>query len=348
MRKSIDRKKIIRRTLQSLPISLAAIVVVMYGLSFVPSSTDDMAKSVAVVERRSFYEISQGGKAVAWFREIGDSIEPQGLSASKDSEATQKATVCGFWVNRYPLLPSCRGRMIIAATTDKSLPLLSKADKEAQALVAKGINTLERKAKRLTKKADELKYYLSVHNVSDQGYNAMAAYEDKVAMAKNEADKLVATLRQAQEKGQLKIRHKVEYALIYKDEDGKVRRKVCRDITAKGGTPFRVIQTEDEEKPEGAVALYPHYRMMPTPKVGDTIMAAAYPAMSQVGFSLGTAKATVFPGTIGHGRRHDMPRMFAPDGAPVFSQRGFFIGISLQGGVATATELGFGLNKLLR
>lgn len=348
MRKSIDKKKLIRRTLQSLPISLAAIVVVMYGLSFVPRSTEEMARSVAVVERTSYYEISQGGKAVAWFREIGDSIEPQGLSVSKDSEATNKTTVCGFWVNRYPMLPSCRGRMITAAAKDKSLSLLPKADKEAQTFVAKGIEALETKAKRLTKKADELKYYLSVHNVSDQGYNAMAAYEDKVAGAKREADKLLATLRQAKEKGRLMIRHKVEFALIYKDETGKVRREPCHDITAKGGTPFRVIQTEDKEKPEGAIALYPHYRMMPTPKGGDTIMAAAYPGMAQAGFDLGKAHVTVFPGTIGHGRRHDMPRMFAPDGAPVFSQRGFFVGISLQGSVATATTLGFGLNKLLK
>ena len=50
MKRLTDKKKALRMTLQSLPIALAAIVFIIYGATFMPSSIRKMERSVALIE----------------------------------------------------------------------------------------------------------------------------------------------------------------------------------------------------------------------------------------------------------------------------------------------------------
>ena len=48
---------------------------------------------------------------------------------------------------------------------------------------------LESAIKSLSKKDEELRYYLSVHNVNDDGYNTMAYLDGRLKQQKEQAEK---------------------------------------------------------------------------------------------------------------------------------------------------------------
>ena len=114
MKRLTDKKTIRKRILQSLPIALAAIVVVIYGLSFLPRSAVRMERSVALVEGVTYYELRADGRPVAWFKRLGDSLTLDGLSLKADSSVMTRFYATGCWVDRYPFVPSCRGTLLVA------------------------------------------------------------------------------------------------------------------------------------------------------------------------------------------------------------------------------------------
>ena len=101
MKRLTDKKKALRMTLQSLPIALAAIVFIIYGATFMPSSIRKMERSVALIESISHYELQADGKPIAYFRTLSDSLSPEDWSLSADSTVITKTYSNACWVNRW-------------------------------------------------------------------------------------------------------------------------------------------------------------------------------------------------------------------------------------------------------
>lgn len=347
MKRLTDKKKAIRLTLQSLPIALAAIVFIMYGATFMPLSIGQMERSVALIESRSHYELLAGGKPVAYFKTLDDSLMPEGLSLSADSTVITKTYSDACWVNRWPLIPSCPGLLLTANSDSTAAKRLAPANRMLPKTLKKTAILMKERLTQLNRMAEETDYYMRTHNVNDDGYNVMAEYSASLENQKKKAEKLLYALESTSAEKRLEIRLVTRHDLVWTDTAGTAQRTACRVITADHTKPLRLLQTADRKKPDGAKAIYPHQWLTPHPDTGDSIVIASYPGCTLPGFNPATARPETFGGACKGETDHDVPPLLATDGSPVFTARGLFIGISIGGKTVPATHMGFGLKNLL-
>ena len=334
--------------LQSLPAIPVAIAIVLYGLTLLPLSTDKMKAATALVEYVSCYEIRSDGRPVAWFRSFGDSLSPVAATVVADTEVIERRLITGVWINRYDFMPSCRGRILLPAVDTTAYNSLAAARRTPAKVIGQAIATTRKEIERLDLTAAKLQYYLDTHNVSDDGYNAMAAFNTDLNRRRKEAALLLTVLEKTTKKHTVSIRHIGKYNLLYNDGTGRTRRTACNDITTNRNRQFRIIQTADKGMPKGASALYFHRWTAPAVMPGNRVTTTSYYGSSQPGFSTDALKADLFFGIVTKRGGHDVPDMFAPDGSPVFTTGGRLVGITLRGKVVVAKSFKFGFNDLLQ
>ena len=232
--------------LQSLPVTLAAIVFIMYASTFAPRSAGEMERSIALVESVSYYQICAGGKPVVWFKSLGDSCTPEGMTLKADTAATTKRYATGCWVNKYPLFPSCPGLLLTANADSTAWENVAAANKDIRRTLAKAAKRIDGTINQLKRKIEETDYYMKVHNVNDDGYNIMAVLAEDIKRQKAEAEKLAATLKTAAESGQAEIRIVTRHTLIYRDDTAeRPVRKPCVTLTKTMTSPVTLLQTAD-------------------------------------------------------------------------------------------------------
>lgn len=346
MRRLTDSRRIIKLTLQSLLAVLAAIAIVIYGLSFLPRSVERMERSVALIEYVSYYEIDVAGKPVAWFKALNDSLLPKDLSLKADTTIMNKRYIGGVWVNKYSFMPSCRGLILTTFPDSTERERLALANKSVSSLLRKVADNMEKDIERMTRETDETEYFLSIHNVSDDGYNTIAEYSERLKDNIEKTEKILSVIKSSTAKTRLGMRMVKKYTLLYKDTSGAMKQMACNVLTKESRKPFCLLQTTDKKKPEDVAPTYLHCWLTPTVGRGDSIVIAAYPGCSDGHFSPNSSRPKAFVGaTIGE-MRHNMPPLIAPDGSAVYSERGFFIGVSYKGTIVKPDVFGFRLNKL--
>lgn len=347
IRRLTDSHRIIKTTLQSLPVILVAIAFVIYGLTFLPLSQGRMTVCTALVKYVSYYEIEADGKPEAWFRTFGNSLSPCNLSTDAGKDVADSTVITGVWINRYDFFPSCKGRILIPVTDTLSHKTLSAANKNISLVLQRTISDIERRISKFDREEPKLRYYLSTHNVSDEGYNVMAACSAVSDSSRKEAEQLLTLLKNLALRPEVSIRHIEKYTLLYSDAYGKTVRKPCVDLTKAGTKRFHVIQTEDRKKPRSASALYFHRWLSSAVTEGNMIFTAAYFGSKQPGFSTDSLRTGLSSGMIKKNGVHNVPVLFAPDGSPVFTKGGRFAGITFGGAVIPAQNFNFGFNDLL-
>ena len=102
----------LRRHKKGLVVTVVVVAIVAgAAMRVLPSSGDEMRRSAVVVERRSCWEITAGSKAQLWFSTADSDTTLHNISASqRDAESVTLAGGC--WMNRWPAVPSCRGRVV--------------------------------------------------------------------------------------------------------------------------------------------------------------------------------------------------------------------------------------------
>ncbi|MEZ7683702.1 hypothetical protein O3705_09040 [Prevotella histicola] len=71
-----------------------------------------MEESTVVVSQSSYYQIEVNGKPRIYFSDYSDSSFV-GSSINKDSIYKRRIEQHGYWVNRFSIIPSCFGRIVI-------------------------------------------------------------------------------------------------------------------------------------------------------------------------------------------------------------------------------------------
>ena len=340
----LTMKKIL---LISLPAVPAAIFFIAYLLALRPFSVKRMAACTALVECKSHYELLADGKPVACFKTLGDSLTPECLSLKTDSTVTTRTYTTAIWVNRWPLLPSCAGLLLTVNSDSTAEKRLTQTGEKLPAIVSKAIGKLTENIRQLDHMAEETDYYMKTHNVNDDGYNVMAELDESLKTRREKAEWLLAALEGAAEKKRLAMRLVTEYTLIRRDTAGRAVRTACRLMTADRTRPLRLLQTADRQMPDGASAV--HLNIWPRPDIdaGDSLAIASYAGCNAYGYAPTAAKAQAFKGAAKGNGQHDVPPMLAPDGSPVFTERGRFAGISIHGRIEKAADAGFGLKHLM-
>lgn len=346
MKRLTDNNRKLRITLQSLPAVLAAIALIIYGLSFLPFSVERMKRASVLIEYISYYELKAEGKTVACFKTLNDSCMPESISLPAETTAINKSFIAGCWVNEYPFIPSCKGLIITTNPDSTACAMLITANRKAREIIKRKSEKLTETIKALNKKREELDYYLSVHNVNDDGYNTMADYADLIKKQKEHAEKVQKALHEALKKQKLSIRLTQKYTALHKDKAGKTQQITCHTITRQSANPFCLIQTNDNTMPAGASALYLHRWLVAKPNNGDEIAAASYPGCDLTGFNPEKSSAKVFNGTVTTYGRHDLPPLLVPDGTAIFSSHGQLQGISYKGMIIHPGYFGFRIKSL--
>ena len=297
------------------------VVAAVVAWQLMPLSAEAMRGSAVVVEQASWHEVCIDGKARLYFSDsAGDSVL-LGVTANRDS-ALHRRHMAGCWVNRWALVPSCMGRIATVYSAAPAVPRI-KGDSTIARLCRQSIAT---QLKTLKTQKSELGYYLRVHGVQDNGYQAIAALASRVDAAYDDvarAGRLLDSLT-ATGSHRLTINSRTAYTAVFRSAGGTTLRE--RLVVAGSDRKARVmtLRTADGKTPAGASPLSVTLWSI-SPRRG--ILAVGYPGLGEQGLECDTVAPIVVPGSLTADSRHDFPRLLVSDGAPVFTMRGRFVGI---------------------
>ncbi len=318
------RRHIPRLKLMTLVILLLTIIA-WVAWSFWPSSARQMKRSVGIVACQSWYEMVCKGKTILYFADIATDTALVRPSLQQDS-CVRTTYSTGVWVNRYAFIPSCRGRMIKPDEINRQ---------DAWALIEKEIERNEKRIGQLRAQLKELNYYLRIHNVHDEGYNTVAAYayekEDEKAYCIRLA-RLFDTVRQA-DRPQL-IR-KAVYTAYYRLLNGECQQVRMREVGSSKQSQTVLLQTVGRKTPTSVAPLSIFFV---NGKSHGAALAVGYGGLGVKELATTDASCSIIPTTL-HDNRHDLPAVLGGDGSPVFSTRGYFIGITKGNEVITRSQL---------
>lgn len=283
-----------------------------------PSSADEMKRCAVVVSAASWHEVRVDGKPLLYFAEsYGDSAVSD-LQTARD-EALQRTYSAGFWANRWLMMPSCEGRIVTAIETPTDA-LRACADSTIMRLCRKAAAA---RLKTLKHQKSELNYYMRVHSVHDYGYQDVAALDTRVSSECAEAERvlhIIDSITAGKHGVCIKTRH--EYTATYRTEEGKLMRTPLRFVGCADG--LTLLQTADGKTPEGVATL----ALLPwnASDVGEA-RAVGFPTIAVKDMECDTISARILPARIAQGGKHNLPRMLAGNGTPMFSTKGRFVGM---------------------
>lgn len=283
-----------------------------------PSSADEMKRCAVVVSAASWHEVRVDGKPLLYFAEsYGDSAVSD-LQTARD-EALQRTYSAGFWANRWLMMPSCEGRIVTAIETPTDA-LRACADSTIMRLCRKAAAA---RLKTLKHQKSELNYYMRVHSVHDYGYQDVAALDTRVCSEYAEAERvlhIIDSITAGKHGVCVKTRH--EYTATYRTEEGKLMRTPLRFVGSADG--LTLLQTADGKTPEGVATL----ALLPwNASDVDEARAVGIPTIAVKDMECDTISARILPARIAQGGKHNLPRMLAGNGTPVFSTKGRFVGM---------------------
>lgn len=283
-----------------------------------PSSADEMKRCAVVVSAASWHEVLVDGRPLLYFAEsYGDSAVSD-LQTARD-EALQRTYSAGFWANRWLMMPSCEGRIVTAIETPTDA-LRACADSTIMRLCHEAAAA---RLKTLKHQKSELNYYMRVHSVHDYGYQDVAALDTRVSSECAEAERvlhIIDSITAGKHGVCIKTRH--EYTATYRTEEGKLMRTPLRFVGSADG--LTLLQTADGKTPEGVATL----ALLPwnASDAGEA-RAVGFPTIAVRDMECDTISARILPARIAQGGKHNLPRMLAGNGTPVFSTKGRFVGM---------------------
>ncbi len=300
--------------------SMTVIVIVAAAFAWIvrPLDADSMRRNVSLVVVRSWYELDCDGHAVAFFRDVqGDSLLV-GPTLERDSAVTV-SMMAGCWVDRYIALPSCEGRLV---TVTSCRP--DTVRRGVDSLVAHTRTALSRRIADMTLEQTELKYYVRVHGVQDNGYQEIAALSDRHAQLLDGDIRTLAVLDSLSPKKRYTLRRSVTYTAYVRTATGGTQVIDCRFVAADTSSSAVLLRTARGKTPEqvSSVGVLPW-------SAADTarIVVPSYCGVGEHIASDTAARCVIVGGRL-DGAAHDLPAVLAVDGSPVFTVKGHFVGLT--------------------
>ncbi len=331
-------KNSVKRAVACAVVAIVVLSLVVAAVSYLPTSRGKMTSSVALVECRSYYAVKVDGKRLFCF----NALTPDTLFERIDTAAAGVPTVSyspGCWVQTGVLWPSCRGRLVahVAGRGDSVRTLVNHSGAR---LLACETDRLQQEEEKLSHKAAELKYYLNVHGVQDEGFNSVSEYDVKVRHDKDSVSHILALLRRVRQGAKVEAVRILEFTLLMRGENGKLERRPCRMLSQPDSRGFVLLQTADRSTPAGICAQSFHRWLPWRANEGDLVFSAGYDGMNSPAFDAAQSEASLTPGHVTDTKKRlNMPRLLTPDGSPVFSQRGCFLGLAWRGQVVETDAL---------
>ena len=161
----------------------AVVLCIFIGVSFWQSrsiSPEDIAMTDAKVEREDCFLLLSGNDTLMAFRDIqGDTLFVGGKAKvigekSKDGyirPSTYTYSVAGQWVNWLPVIPSCKGRLMVMKPDTASLCRASS--KQLHDIVARQKALVEKQLVNIDEQEEHTDYYIRTHDVTESGFDVV-------------------------------------------------------------------------------------------------------------------------------------------------------------------------------
>ncbi len=337
-------KTSVRRFALWLSIVIVALLLILTTLSYLPASRDNMLRSVALVECRSYYSVNVDGKRLFCFSALTrDTLFERIDTVAANISKVNFLSAC--WVRSSMLWPFCQGRMVVHMPS-RGDSLCTLANREGVRLLEREKDRLVETEKSIAHVVLEMDYYLNVHNVQEEGYNLVSTYVVKACHDRDSVSKVLALLRGVRHGAKVEVVPVREFSLLTRDEKGKLVRLPCRMLSQSDRNGFALLQTEDGKSTDEICSQSLHRWLSWCCSKGDQVFAVGYGGINGPAFDAAKSEASLTSGYIvDDNGRLDMPRLLVPDGSPVFSRNGSFLGLVCGGHVVSADVLSSSLKK---
>ena len=227
---------------------LLALLFIYIIFRCLPPSVEEVDKCGVSVSQETYYAVEADGKTVAYFADYADSSFVSG-SVNKDSIPTRSVRQQGYWVNRWPLIPSCRGRILIRWDYRPST-IVNLKGVGVQQLLRQTVVKMDGELDGLQTKRNEMGYYLRVHSVQDYGYNKVADYNAEVVQAMDSLRRIIKVLDSTlATSARLRILQLNRYTLLPSSK--KEKGIACNRLETDKEQGSVLLQTEDASTPLG-------------------------------------------------------------------------------------------------
>lgn len=317
-----------RLKLMTLVILLLTIIA-WVAWSFWPSSARQMKRSVAIVACQSWYEMVCKGKTILYFSDIAADTALVRPSLQQDS-CVRTTYATGVWVNSCFFIPSCRGRMIsVMAKPDE----INQQD--AWTLIENEKERNQKRIRQLRAQLKELNYYLRINDVHDEGYNTVAAYAYEKEAEKAYCMRLAQLFDTVRQADRPQLIRKAVYTAYYRLPNGKCQQVRMREVGFSKQCQTVLLQTVGRKTP---TSVAPVSIFFINGKSNGAALAVGYGGLGVKELASRDASCSIISTTL-RDNRHDLPAVLGGDGSPVFSTRGYFIGITRGNEVITRSQL---------
>lgn len=219
-----------------------------------PRSQGEIEKCQAIVEHRHIEKVF-----------IGDSL----LFVDVDTTINYGAV----WVNRYQLLPSCRGRLLVENPGGRVETNKTKTKKNYQSDAEKVLNRkvehLKTSIERQEKDLRETRYYLRSHGVQDEGFMIVAEHDEQEKLKNNVDKQLLTTLTNIKNTENVSIKAEDSFFVVYRDNNDRVVRERCKPTNLHFENK-QMFVTYDKTKPLGIRPKYYKTSEVLTPRLSLT------------------------------------------------------------------------------
>ena len=238
----------------------AAVLCIFIGVSFWQSrsiSPEDIAMTDAKVEREDCFLLLSGNDTLMAFRDIqGDTLFVGGKAKvigekSKDGyirPSTYTYSVAGQWVNWLPVIPSCKGRLMVMKPDTASLCRASS--KQLHDIVARQKALVKKQLLNIDEQEEHTDYYIRTHDVTESGFDVVTRASEYMHRSKDSLNVLSKALANIKNDMPLRLELCSRYFVwVNESEDASAKpvRVECDMVKEKNG--MVVIRTKDSQKP---------------------------------------------------------------------------------------------------
>lgn len=221
-----------------------------------PDDNKSSLASVVKIDCKRHYVLSDSNGHNLFFAFINADSLMEGLTWDKENIISHETESEGFWINQNWFYPSCGGKIIspVSDTTDIIMNHITPIN-----FVEKEIEHLKKENRNITQKQSELKYYLRVHGVQDEGYDMVAKYATKIHSYKDSINKEIAILEKIQKANKINIYINDKYIVNYKNERKQNIKQVCYFIKKSSDNSIQLLRNSNNSIPDdmNAVSIMP-------------------------------------------------------------------------------------------
>ncbi len=233
------------------------LIILIGGYSYLPLSKKQVRQSFARIECKYNYALVVKGKSVAFFNDIDTDSVFTDLSYN-DKSAIKTVSYPARWINRFQIFSWCRGRLLSPVSFKSEERILNLTDKNLPYLIEKEKRLLKRKVADLKSEIAELKYYLSRHDVQDEGFTTISTFAAKVKADHDTLVKLSKIIHSISNLSEARVRYVPQYTVIYKDDSLHTKRLPCVLLTDESQGCHVILQTTNHRTPHGVKVLSPY------------------------------------------------------------------------------------------